>query len=86
LDEILVLRTIDLSSLDISSVEALCFFVNVYHTLLQHARIVLGAPDKKVSRHPEIFLYLICFVTISLLISFGISVSPCLNFDAIVEQ
>jgi hypothetical protein len=29
---------------DLGTAEALCFFTNLYHTLLLHARMVLGLP------------------------------------------
>ena len=37
-------RKVDLSSLDLESDEALCFFANLYHLLVRHMLLVLGAP------------------------------------------
>ena len=48
LDEISSLKLIDLTKLDYCSPEAICFFGNVYHTLLLHARLVLGFPVDEV--------------------------------------
>lgn len=46
--DICELKYVDLSSLDFKSVPVLCFFINIYHTLLLHARLVLGRPNKQV--------------------------------------
>lgn len=46
LDEVCALKSIDLSHMDTKSAEALCFFVNIYYTLLVHARLVLRPPSK----------------------------------------
>jgi hypothetical protein len=46
LDEVCALKSIDLSYMDTKSPEALCFFVNIYYTLLVHARLVLKSPSK----------------------------------------
>jgi hypothetical protein len=49
LDETVALKKIDLQhDIDLSSREALCFFVNIYHTLIVHARLVLGPPSYQV--------------------------------------
>ena len=48
LDEVSLLRLVNLGAIDRSSKEALCFFSNVYHTLLLHARTVLRLPSKSV--------------------------------------
>lgn len=41
------LKRVDLRLLDLESSEALCFFVNIYHTLLMHARLVLSPPTQQ---------------------------------------
>ena len=46
MDEVSLLRAVNLGSIDRNSKEALCFFCNVYHTLLLHARTVLRLPSK----------------------------------------
>ncbi|CAM9718290.1 unnamed protein product, partial [Ectocarpus fasciculatus] len=38
-------RKVDLSRLDLDSDEALCFFGNLYHLLVRHMLLVLGAPS-----------------------------------------
>jgi hypothetical protein len=48
LDETVRLKLLSLQDLDLSSPEALCFFVNIYHTLLIHARLVLNPPSTQV--------------------------------------
>lgn len=49
LDETVRLKLINLQDdIDLSSVEAVCFFVNIYHTLLIHARLVLNPPSTQV--------------------------------------
>lgn len=50
LDDVAVLKLIDLIKIDYSSKEAICFFVNIYHTLLLHARLVLGIPNDEVNK------------------------------------
>eukprot|EP01041_Mallomonas_annulata_P003245 gene3245-6422_t len=44
LNETVSLHRIDLSAIDYSSVSAVCFFVNIFHTLLLHARLLLNIP------------------------------------------
>jgi hypothetical protein len=39
---------VNLATIDLASKEALCFFSNVYHALLLHARTVLRLPSKSV--------------------------------------
>ena len=46
LDAVCELDRVDLSLMDLSSPEALCFFSNVYHTMLVHARLLLRPPSK----------------------------------------
>ena len=46
LDNTVDLKQINLDDIDFDSTEALCFFVNVYHVLLLHARLVLETPNK----------------------------------------
>jgi hypothetical protein len=49
LDETVKLKQINLQKdINFSSPEALCFFTNIYHTLLMHARLVLGSPNQQV--------------------------------------
>jgi hypothetical protein len=38
--------------MNLDSPEALCFFANVYHTLLLHARLVLSPPGSQVNDGP----------------------------------
>jgi len=38
-------RRVDLSSLDLKSAEALCFFGNLYHLVVRHMLLVLGPPS-----------------------------------------
>lgn len=38
-------REVDLSSLDLESPEALCFFANLYHLVVRHMLLVLGPPS-----------------------------------------
>lgn len=45
--EVCQLKHVNLSGIDLKSREALCFFINIYHTLLLHARLVLGRPQKQ---------------------------------------
>ncbi len=40
-------RVLPLHLLDLASDEALAFFLNIYHTLLQHALLLLGPPSSK---------------------------------------
>jgi len=48
LDETVKLKLINLQKdVNFSSPEALCFFTNIYHTLLMHARLVLGPPGNQ---------------------------------------
>mmetsp|Transcript_19758 Transcript_19758/g.36793 ORF Transcript_19758/g.36793 Transcript_19758/m.36793 type:complete len:1713 (-) Transcript_19758:223-5361(-) len=48
LDETVKLKQINLQKdIKFSSPEALCFFTNIYHTLLMHARLVLGPPSQQ---------------------------------------
>ena len=47
LNEIVYLKTIDISRINLQSPEALCFFVNIYHTLLIHSRILFKPPNKQ---------------------------------------
>jgi hypothetical protein len=46
LDDVSILKLVDLTSIDYSSREAVCFFGNIYHALLLHARLVLGSPTE----------------------------------------
>lgn len=55
-DAVSDLKHVRLSSINVYSPEALCFFVNIYHTLLLHARIVIGPPNKQVS-HTSLGFY-----------------------------
>jgi hypothetical protein len=49
LDETVFLKYINLhADINFSSNEAFCFFVNIYHTLLVHARLILNPPTAKV--------------------------------------
>lgn len=49
LDDTVRLKLIDLQNdIDLNSPEALCFFINIYHTLLIHARLVLSPPSTQV--------------------------------------
>mmetsp|Transcript_2996 Transcript_2996/g.4552 ORF Transcript_2996/g.4552 Transcript_2996/m.4552 type:complete len:1659 (+) Transcript_2996:117-5093(+) len=46
LDETVRLKLINIQEdIDLNSPEALCFFINIYHTLLIHARLVLSPPS-----------------------------------------
>jgi hypothetical protein len=45
-DELVKLKTIDIKSFDLKSPETICFFINIYHTLYMHARLVIGTPSK----------------------------------------
>lgn len=47
--EICELKAVKLQDVDFRSTDTLCFFVNIYHTLLLHARLILGRPTKHVS-------------------------------------
>lgn len=44
LDNTSALKHVDLAAIDLGKPEAMCFFVNIYHTLLQHGRLILGPP------------------------------------------
>jgi hypothetical protein len=46
LDNTVDLKQINLDDIDFDSTQALCFFVNIYHVLLLHARLVLETPNK----------------------------------------
>lgn len=45
LDLACTFREVDLSSLDLDSDEALCFFANLYHLIVRHMLLVLGPPS-----------------------------------------
>jgi hypothetical protein len=47
LDLCSLFKAIPLHALDLASDEALAFFLNTYHTLLQHALLLLGPPSSK---------------------------------------
>jgi len=47
LNDIVYLKTLDISKINLQSPEALCFFVNIYHTLLIHCRILFKPPNKQ---------------------------------------
>lgn len=57
LDDIGALKLIDLLKIDYSSKEAVCFFCNIYHALLLHARLVLGSPNEEVKVCTTRFIY-----------------------------
>ena len=46
LDNTVDLKQVNLDDIDFDSNQALCFFVNVYHVLLLHSRLVLETPNK----------------------------------------
>ena len=46
--EICELKSVNIQEIDYKSTEVLCFFINIYHTLLLHARLILGRPNKQV--------------------------------------
>lgn len=46
LDSTSCLRSLKMPDIDLASETAVCFFVNVYHSLLQHALLLLGPPTK----------------------------------------
>lgn len=63
LDETVELKQINLQrDVVFSSPEALCFFTNIYHTLLMHARLVLGPPGIQVGGGGNLYL-LSCYVS-----------------------
>ena len=47
LDDTSALKHIRLASVDLGKPEGLCFFINIYHTLLQHGRLILGQPTSQ---------------------------------------
>jgi len=47
LNDIVYLKTLDMSKINLQSPEALCFFVNIYHTLLIHSRLLFKPPNKQ---------------------------------------
>ncbi len=47
LDYVSLLKCVNLHTVDRFSDEALCFFLNIYHSLLQHALLLLGPPSSK---------------------------------------
>jgi hypothetical protein len=44
LDATASLRKLDIRDMELNSREAMCFFINLFHTLLQHAFLLLGPP------------------------------------------
>ena len=48
LDDTARLKLVDPREFSLDSPEALCFFTNIYHTLLLHARLVLSPPGSQV--------------------------------------
>jgi len=52
------LRSINLRAIDYTSEEAVCIFINLYHTLLQHALLLLGPPSKSSLAH---FARCVCY-------------------------
>jgi hypothetical protein len=64
LDDVAGLKLIDLTKIDYNSPEALCFFGNLYHTLLLHARLVLGIPVDEVNWFSEILFCNIIIITL----------------------
>jgi hypothetical protein len=46
LNEVGKLKLVNLSKLPCDSVEALCFFVNIYHALLMHSQLAVGRPSQ----------------------------------------
>eukprot|EP00607_Mallomonas_marina_P002075 CAMPEP_0182433928 /NCGR_PEP_ID=MMETSP1167-20130531/66493_1 /TAXON_ID=2988 /ORGANISM="Mallomonas Sp, Strain CCMP3275" /LENGTH=270 /DNA_ID=CAMNT_0024623203 /DNA_START=86 /DNA_END=895 /DNA_ORIENTATION=- len=58
LNGVSALSLLDLSAIDLSSIEAVCFFCNIFHTLLMHARLLLSPPHKK---HWSSFFGMMCY-------------------------
>ena len=67
--EVCELKNIKLGDIDYKSTEALCFFINIYHTLLLHARLIIGRPNKTVSLM-SYFRYSDCVVILFLHVTF----------------
>lgn len=44
LKDVCCLKNVNLADIDYRSEVAYCFFVNVYHSLLLHSRLLLGLP------------------------------------------
>ena len=64
--EICELKSVNLQDVDFRSTDTLCFFVNIYHTLLLHARLILGRPSKQVCLvYISICIYLCMYIHIS---------------------
>lgn len=55
MNDVAALKHVKLHRIDMYSPEALCFFVNVFHTLLLHARLLLLPPNKQVHLWPAFF-------------------------------
>ena len=49
-DDTCRLADVDLTTSRDFPVHALCFFLNIYHTLLIHGRLLFGAPDEQVDQ------------------------------------
>ena len=58
LDTTSCLRSINLPDMDLGGETAVCFFVNIYHSLLQHALLLLGPPTKSSVTH---FMRCVCY-------------------------
>ncbi|GMI41384.1 hypothetical protein TeGR_g3289 [Tetraparma gracilis] len=58
LDSTSCLRSLKMPDIDLASETAVCFFVNVYHSLLQHALLLLGPPTKSSVTH---FMRCVCY-------------------------
>ena len=46
LNKVTLLKSINLQEINLQSIEGVCFFANIFHTLLLHARLVHTPPDK----------------------------------------
>jgi hypothetical protein len=54
MDGVALLQAVDISKIDLSSKEALCLFLNLFHVMLLHSYLVVGLPNS-LSKWPALF-------------------------------
>lgn len=54
MDGVALLQAVDISKIDLSSNEALCMFLNLFHVMLLHSYLVVGLPNS-LSKWPALF-------------------------------
>lgn len=61
MDGISLLQCIDISSMDKSSNDTLCMFLNLYHCLLLHSYLVVGHPSSLMQWYLAIIYNIYCY-------------------------